>query len=49
MVENIKDKARFFFEHYGVTDRDLEQYLGAALSVVTFLGPSQLSQSFAKS
>src|SRR6516162_6997594 len=22
----------FFFEHYGVTERDLERYLGAALS-----------------
>ena len=31
-VENIKDKARFFFEHYGLTDRDLEHYLSAALS-----------------
>src|SRR4051812_30341284 len=31
-VENIKDKARFFFEHYGVTEQDLEKYLAAALS-----------------
>src|SRR5947207_678517 len=31
-VENIKDKTRFFFEHYGLTDRDLEHYLSAALS-----------------
>ena len=29
---NIKDKARFFFEHYGLTERDLEHYLAAALS-----------------
>src|SRR5271170_6137967 len=26
------DKQRFFFEHYGVTERDLEHYLAAALS-----------------
>src|ERR1700740_2775804 len=26
------DKYRFFFEHYGVNERDLERYLGAALS-----------------
>jgi TldD protein len=26
------DKQRFFFEHYGLTDRDLERYLAAALS-----------------
>src|SRR3981081_1531669 len=26
------DKNRFFFEHYGLTDHDLEQYLSAALS-----------------
>ena len=26
------DKARFFFEHYGLTERDLERYLAAALS-----------------
>ena len=25
-------KNRFFFEHYGVTERDLERYLAAALS-----------------
>src|SRR5437868_3000997 len=31
-VEIIKDKARFFFEHYGLTERDLEHYLAAALS-----------------
>src|SRR6202161_3648429 len=27
-----KDKHRFFFDHYGVTENDLEHYLGAALS-----------------
>ena len=26
------DKNRFFFEHYGLTERDLEHYLAAALS-----------------
>src|SRR3989442_413982 len=26
------NQPRFFFEHYGLTDRDLEHYLGAALS-----------------
>src|SRR6202451_1173751 len=26
------DKNRFFFEHYGVTEHDLERYLAAALS-----------------
>ena len=26
------DKQRFFFEHYGLTERDLEHYLAAALS-----------------
>jgi TldD protein len=26
------DKARFFFAHYGLTERDLERYLAAALS-----------------
>ena len=26
------DKNRFFFEHYGLTERDLERYLAAALS-----------------
>ena len=26
------DKQRFFFEHYGLTENDLERYLGAALS-----------------
>src|SRR5579862_2630887 len=26
------DKARFFFEHYGLTENDLERYLSAALS-----------------
>ena len=26
------DKQRFFFEHYGLTERDLERYLAAALS-----------------
>ncbi len=28
----IVDKNRFFFEHYGLTERDLERYLAAALS-----------------
>src|SRR6202046_5674499 len=28
----ISDKQRFFFEHYGVTENDLERYLSAALS-----------------
>src|ERR1041384_2973708 len=28
----IKDKSRFFFEHYGLTEHDLERYLAAALS-----------------
>ena len=27
-----KDKQRFFFDHYGVTENDLEHYLAAALS-----------------
>jgi len=32
-VEKISiAKHRFFFEHYGVTEHDLERYLGAALS-----------------
>ena len=34
-VEKTKinnDKARFFFEHYGLTEHDLERYLAAALS-----------------
>src|SRR5437762_12039388 len=26
------EKHRFFFEHYGLTERDLERYLAAALS-----------------
>jgi len=26
------DKQRFFFDHYGVTENDLEHYLAAALS-----------------
>src|SRR5471032_467398 len=26
------DKNRFFFEHYGLTERDLERYLAAALT-----------------
>ena len=26
------DKQRFFFDHYGVTENDLERYLSAALS-----------------
>jgi TldD protein len=29
---NNVDKQRFFFDDYGVTERDLERYLGAALS-----------------
>src|SRR6202142_411178 len=28
----IVDKNRFFFQHYGLTERDLERYLAAALS-----------------
>src|SRR6202140_678537 len=32
-VDNQKlDKQRFFFEHYGLTEHDLERYLSAALS-----------------
>ena len=31
-VDKNHDKARFFFEHYGLTERDLEHYLAAALS-----------------
>src|SRR5262252_6087358 len=31
-VDKYSDKARFFFEHYGLTERDLEHYLAAALS-----------------
>ena len=31
-VDKHTDKARFFFEHYGLTERDLERYLAAALS-----------------
>src|SRR5438477_4025777 len=27
-----KDKDKFFFQHYGLTERDVERYLGAALS-----------------
>src|SRR5438477_9163323 len=27
-----KDKDKFFFQHYGLTERDLERYLAAALS-----------------
>src|SRR5438045_5945214 len=30
-MEIIKDKARFFFEHYGLTERDLAHYLDAAI------------------
>ena len=26
------DRQRFFFEHYGLTEHDLERYLSAALS-----------------
>jgi TldD protein len=28
----LLDKQRFFFDHYGVTENDLEHYLAAALS-----------------
>ena len=31
-VDKQIDKYRFFFEHYGVTERDLKRYLAAALS-----------------
>src|SRR5499427_5939507 len=31
-VDKYSDKARFFFEHYGLTEGDLEHYLSAALS-----------------
>ena len=31
-MDKYNDKARFFFEHYGLAERDLERYLGAALS-----------------
>ena len=31
-MEKINDKARFFFENYGLTEHDLERYLAAALS-----------------
>jgi len=31
-VDKYNDKARFFFEHYGLTESDLERYLAAALS-----------------
>ena len=29
---NTVDKNRFFFQHYGLTEHDLERYLSAALS-----------------
>ena len=29
---NTVDKNRFFFQHYGLTESDLEHYLAAALS-----------------
>ena len=32
MDKQLLDKQRFFFEHYGLTENDLERYLGAALS-----------------
>ncbi len=32
MDKQTSDKQRFFFEHYGLTERDLERYLAAALS-----------------
>jgi len=31
-VDKLTDKQRFFFEHYGLTEHDLERYLSAALS-----------------
>src|SRR5215475_9596908 len=31
-VDKYTDKARFFFEHYGLTEQDIERYLAAALS-----------------
>ena len=31
-VDKIADKSRFFFEHYGLAEQDLERYLAAALS-----------------
>src|SRR5262252_3520886 len=31
-VDKSSDKSHFFFEHYGVTEVDLERYLAAALS-----------------
>ena len=37
------DKKRFFFQHYGLTERDLERYLAAAPSAGSFghgAGPS---------
>jgi len=30
--KQLPDKQRFFFDHYGVTENDLEHYLAAALS-----------------
>src|SRR5271166_3905675 len=30
--QHLADKQRFFFDHYGVTENDLEHYLAAALS-----------------
>src|SRR5271170_1691291 len=32
LVDINKDRQRFFFDHYGVTENDLEHYLAAALS-----------------
>src|ERR1700685_658429 len=32
LLDLNKDKQRFFFDHYGVTENDLEHYLAAALS-----------------
>src|SRR5882724_3180567 len=31
-VDKTKDKNRFFFENYGLSERDLERYLAVALS-----------------
>jgi TldD protein len=30
--QSFSEKQRFFFDHYGVTENDLERYLAAALS-----------------
>jgi len=39
------DKQRFFFEHYGVTEHDLERYLSAALSAGAIM-PTSTSNIF---